>query len=80
MENDIVSSWGGREHFITGRVAGLSDVCTYFEGCTGTSIDAGETGSGVGESEDVVDGEGESSLERLGIACVEVVVRRLLWI
>lgn len=52
----------------------------YFEGCTGASVEAGDEGSGVGESEKVVVGEGESSRERLGIACVNVAVRRLLWL
>lgn len=52
----------------------------YFEECTGASVGAGVEGSGVGESEGVVDGEGESSRERLGIACAKVAVRRLLWL
>ena len=52
----------------------------YFERCTGASVGAGVEGSGVGESEGVVDGEGESSRERLGIACAKVAVRRLLWL
>ena len=50
----------------------------YFEGCTGASVGAGDEGSGVGESEEGVDDEGESSRERLGIACVNVAVRMLL--
>ena len=75
-----MSWWGGREHFITARVERLSDVCMYFEGCTGASVGAGDEGSGVGESEEVVDDEGESSRERLGIACANVAVRRLLWL
>ena len=41
----------------------------YFEGCAGTSVGAGDGGSGVVECEEVVDVEGESSRERLGIAC-----------
>ena len=76
MKNDIVSLWGGREHFITVFAGHLSDVCLYFEG--GASVGAGDEGSGVGESEEVIDGVGESSLERLGIACARVAVRRLL--
>lgn len=48
----------------------------YFEECTGASVSAGDEGSGVGEGEEVVDGEGESSRERLGIACAKVAVRR----
>ena len=56
----------------------LSDVWMYLEGCTGTSVGAGDEGSGVGESEEGVDDEGESSRERLGIACGNVAVRRLL--
>ena len=52
----------------------------YFEEWTGASVGAGDEGSGVGESEEVVDGEGESSRERLGIACANVAVRRLLWL
>lgn len=52
----------------------------YFELCAGASAGAGDEGSGVGESEEVVDGEGESSRERLGIACANVAVRRLLWL
>lgn len=31
----------------------------YFEECTGASVGAGDEVSGVGESEGVVDGEGE---------------------
>ncbi len=50
----------------------------YFEGCTGASVGAGDEGSGVGESEELVDGGGESSLERLGIAFANVAVRSLL--
>ena len=75
----MVSWWGGREHFITACVERSSDVCMYFELCTGASAGTGDEGSGVGESEEVVDGEGESSRERLGIACANVAVRRLLW-
>lgn len=67
----MVSWWGGREHFITARVERSSDVCMYFELCTGASAGAGDEGSGVGESEEAVDGEGESSRERLGIACAK---------
>ena len=52
----------------------------YFEECTGASVGVGDEGSGVEESEGVVDGEGESSRERLGIACANVAVRRLLWL
>ena len=52
----------------------------YFEEWTGTSVGVGDEGSGVGESEEVVDGEGESSRERLGIAYANVTVRRLLWL
>ena len=74
----MVSWWGGREHFITARVERLSDTCMYFELCTGASAGAGDEGSGVGESEEFVDGEGESSRERLGIACANLAVRWLL--
>lgn len=73
-----MSLWGGREHFITARVDCLFDVCMYFEGCTGASLGAGDEGSGVGEGEEDVKDEGESSRERLGIACANVAVRRLL--
>ena len=52
----------------------------YFEGWSGASIGVGDEGFGVGESEEVVDGEGESSRERLGIACANAAVRRLLWL
>lgn len=52
----------------------------YFKGCTGASVGAGDEKSGVGESEEVADDEGESSRERLGMACANVVVRRLLWL
>ena len=68
MEKDIVLWWGGREHFITARVEDSSEVCIYFRGCTGTHVGTGDDGSGVAESEEVVDVEGESSRERLGIA------------
>ena len=37
-----------------------------------------DEGSGVEESEEVVDGEGESSRERLGIACANIAVGKLL--
>lgn len=47
----------------------------YFEGCAGVFVGAGDDGSGVGESEEIVDGEGESSRERLGIANANVAVR-----
>lgn len=79
MENDIVSWCGGREHFITARAERSSDVCVYFERCTGASVDARDIDTGVGEREEVVDGEGESSRERLGIVCANVTVRWLLW-
>ena len=75
-----MSWWGGREHFITVRVERLSDVCIYFEGRTGASVGAGDEDSGIGESEEAVDDEGESSRERLGIAYANVAVRRLLLI
>lgn len=75
----MVSWWGGREHFITARVERLSDVCMYFDGCTSTFVGAEVEGSDVGESEEIVDDEGESSRERLGIACANIAVRRLLW-
>ena len=75
-----MSWWGGREHFITVRVERLSGICMYFEGRAGASVGAGDEESGVGESEEAVDDEGESSRERLGIACTNVAVRRLLWI
>ena len=75
-----MSWWGGREHFITARVECLSDICMYFEGCTGASVGEGDEGSGVVESEEGVDDEGESSRERLGIACANVTVRRLLYL
>lgn len=52
----------------------------YFEECTGASVGAGDEVSGVGESEGVVDGGGESSRERLGIACANIAVRMLLWL
>ena len=52
----------------------------YFEGCTGASVGAGDEGSGVGESEEGIDDEGESSRERLGIACANVAERMLLWL
>ena len=66
-----MSWWGGREHFITACVERWSDVCIYFEGCIGASVGVGDEGSGVGESEEGVDDEGESSRERLGIAFCE---------
>lgn len=50
----------------------------YFERCIGASISAGDGGSGVGESEEAVDDDGESSRERLGITCANVAVGRLL--
>ena len=52
----------------------------YFDGCSGASAGAEVEGSGVGESEEIVDDEGESSRERLGIACANIAVRRLLWL
>ena len=64
---------------MTARVKRSSDVCVYFEGCNGASVGAGDGGSGVGENEEVVGGDGESSRERLGIACGSEAVRRLLW-
>ena len=52
----------------------------YFDGCSGASVGAEVEGSGVGESEEIVDDEAESSRERLGIACANLAVRRLLWL
>ena len=63
---------------MTTRVERLFDVCIYLEGCTGASLGVGDEGSGVGEGEEDVKDEGESSRERLGIACANVAVRRLL--
>lgn len=67
---------------MTTRIERSSDICMYFELCGGGSAGAADKGSGVGESDEVVvvDGEGESSRERLGIACANVAVRRLLWL
>ena len=70
MENSIVSSCGGREHFITARSEGPLDnaiVCMYFDERVDTSTEVGDGGPGVGEPDVGVGGE-ESSLERLGMA------------
>ncbi len=50
----------------------------YFEECTeDESVGAGDEGSGVVESEEAVDAEGESSRERLGIASANVAMREV---
>ena len=39
----------------------------YFAGCSGEPVGAGDEESGVGEDEEIDDGEGESSRKRLGM-------------
>jgi len=53
---------------MTALAGASSKICMYFAEWEGVSAEAGDDGSGVGESDVDGEGGGESSRERLGMA------------